>query len=127
MGSARSAEVLISEPAAKRRYRSKQERRQIVEETLEPGASVAVIARQHGVNANQVFHWRKLYREGRLELEPAAAQLVPVRISELVSGEQAPAKFYAGVIVVELGRARIRVEGAVDVDSLRLILERVGG
>jgi transposase len=126
MGSSRSAEVLISEPGGKRRYRSKQERRQIVEETLQPGASVAVIARQHGVNANQVFHWRKLYREGGLEVEPAAAQLVPVRISEVVSGEQAPTKFYAGVIVVELGRARIRVEGAVDVDSLRLILERVG-
>ena len=126
MGSARSAEVLISEPAAKRRYRSKEERRQIVEETLQPGASVAVIARQHGVNANQVFHWRKLYREGRLEVGPAAAQLVPVRISEVVSGGQAPTKFYAGVIVVEIGRTRIRVEGAVDADSLRLILERVG-
>jgi len=125
MGSARSAEVLISQAAAKRRYRSKQERRQIVEETLQPGASVAVIARQHGVNANQVFHWRKLYREGRLELEPAAAQLVPVRISEVMSGEQGPTKFYAGVIVVEIGSARIRVEGAVDADSLRLILERV--
>jgi len=126
MGSARSAEVVIREPAAKRRYRSKQERRQIVEETLQPGASVAVIARQHGVNANQVFHWRKLYREGRLDVAPAASQLVPVRISEVVSGEPAPAKFYAGVIVVELGRARIRIEGAVDVDSLRLILERLG-
>ena len=117
---------MISKPAGKRRYRSKQERRQVVEETLQPGASVAVIARQHGVNANQVFHWRKLYREGRLDVAPAAAQLVPVRISEVVSGEPAPAKFYAGVIVVELGRARIRVEGAVDTDSLRLILERLG-
>ncbi len=126
MGSARSAEVLISEPEVKRRYRSKEERRQIVEETLQPGASVAVIARRHGVNANQVFHWRKLYREGRLGVEPAAAQLLPVRISEVVSGEHAPAKYYAGVIVVEVGRARIRVEGAVDADSLRLILERVG-
>jgi transposase-like protein len=48
---------------------------------------VAVIARQHGVNANQVFHWRKLYREGRLEVEPAAARLVPVRIRDVVSGE----------------------------------------
>lgn len=57
---------------------------------------------------------------------PAAAQLVPVRISEVVSGEQAPTKFYSGVIVVEIGRARIRIEGAVDTDSLRLILERVG-
>jgi len=126
MGSAQSAGVVISKPAGKRRYRSKQERRQVVEETLQPGASVAVIARQHGVNANQVFHWRKLYREGRLDVAPAAAPLVPVRISEVVSSEPAPAKFYAGVIVVELSRARIRVEGAVDTDSLRLILERLG-
>jgi transposase len=126
MGSARSTDVLISEPAAKRRYRSKQERRQIVEETLQPGASVAVIARQHEVNANQVFHWRKLYREGRLDVTPATSQLVPVRIAEVVSGEPAPTKFYAGVIIVELGRARIRIEGSVDADNLRLVLERVG-
>jgi transposase len=96
-----------------------------VEETLQPGASVAVIARGHDVNANQVFYWRKLYREGRLEGEPAAAQLVPVRISEVVSGEQAP-RLYAGSIVVEIGRARIRIEGSVDADNLRLVLERVG-
>jgi transposase len=125
MGSSRSAEVVISEPAAKRLYRSKQERRRIVEETLEPGASVALIARCHGVNANQVFHWRKLYREGRLELEPAAAPLLPVRITEAVSIDKSPAKLYAGSIVVEVGRARIRVEGVVDAESLRVILERV--
>ncbi len=87
---------------------------------------MVVIARQHGVNANQVFRWRKRYREGRLGVEPAAAQLLPVRISEVVSGEQGPTKFYAGVIVVEVGSARIRIEGAVDADSMRLILERVG-
>ncbi len=117
---------MIAESAVKRQYRSKQERRQIVEETLQPGASVAVIARQHAVNANQVFYWRKLYREGRLDAGPATAQLMPVRISEVVSGEPAPTRFYAGVIVVELGRARIRIEGSVDADSLRLILERLG-
>ena len=124
MGAARNAEALIAERGVKRRYRSKQERRKIVEETLQPGASVAVIARQHGVNANQVFHWRKLYREGRLEAESPAAQLV--RVAEVVSGEPACGKLYGGVIVVEVGRARIRVEGTVDADNLRLILERVG-
>jgi transposase len=126
MGTARNAEVLIAEPTGKRRYRSKRERRQIVEETLQPGASVAVIARQHDVNANQVFHWRKLYREGRLDVEPAAAQLLPVRVAEVVSSEPPPAKLYAGVIVVEVGRARIRIEGPVDTENLRVILERVG-
>lgn len=71
--------------------RSKQERRQVVEETLRPGASVAVIARRHGVNANQLFHWRKLYREGRLDVAPPAAELVPVQIAEVMSGEPMPA------------------------------------
>ena len=97
-----------------------------MEETLQPGASVAVIARRHGVNANQVFHWRKLYRQGRLDIAAAAAQLVPVRIAEALSGEHPPAKLHAGLIVVELGRARIRIEGSVDSETLRLILERVG-
>jgi transposase len=125
MGTARSAEILLGGPASKRRYRSKQERRQVVEETLQPGASVAVIARQHGVNANQVFYWRKLYREGRLDVAPRA-QLVPVRITEVVSGEQPPSRLYSGVIVIEVGRARIRIEGSVDAENLRLVLERVG-
>ena len=42
------------------------EKRRIVEQTLEPGASVAKVARAHGVNANQVFHWRRQYRQGPL-------------------------------------------------------------
>lgn len=125
MGTARSAEVWIAEAPAKRRHRSKRERRQIVEETLQPGASVAVIARRHDINANQVFHWRKLYREGRLDVAPEG-QLLPVRVAEVVSSEPPPAKLYSGVIVVEVGRARIRIEGPVDSDNLRLILERVG-
>lgn len=97
-----------------------------MEETLQAGASVAVIARRHGVNANQVFHWRKLYRQGRLDVAPPTAQLVPVRIAEVMSEEQIPAKLHAGVITVEVGRARIRIEGSVDPENLRLVLERVG-
>ena len=126
MGSAQSAEVVVVESAGKRPYRSKAERRQIVEETLQPGASVAVIARRHGVNANQVFHWRKLYREGRLGTASAAEQLLPVRIAEVVSSEQLPAMLCSGVIMVEVGRARIRIEGSVDTENLRLVLDRVG-
>jgi transposase len=126
MGTARNAEVLIAESLSKRRHRSKQERRRVVEETLQPGASVAIIARRHGVNANQVFHWRKLYREGRLDVEPSASHLVPVRVAEVVSGELPPARLHGGVIMVEVGRARIRIEGSVDAENLRLVLERVG-
>ena len=47
-------------------------------------------------------------------------------ITEIVSDDRPPGKLCAGVIVVEVGRARIRVEGSVDAEALRLILERVG-
>ena len=47
--------------------RSAEEKRQIVEETMQPEASVARVARARGVNANQVFHWRRQYRRGLLE------------------------------------------------------------
>src|SRR5580692_11035070 len=102
---------------AKRRHRSKQERRRIAEESLEPGVSVAMVARTHGVNANQVFHWRKLLSEGRLDLKPASStQLMPVRLTEVV-GERNPARACSGAIHVELGRVRVRVEGSADPES----------
>lgn len=72
-------------PESKRRRRSAAERRRVVEETLAPGASVARVARAHGVNANQVFHWRRLYQQGLLggKVQPAA-RLLPVKVSESV-------------------------------------------
>jgi transposase-like protein len=42
------------------------EKRRIAELAMLPGASVAGVARQHGVNANMVHHWRNLYRQSRL-------------------------------------------------------------
>jgi transposase len=79
MRAVRNAEIeVIAVERASRRHRSKQERRQIAEESLQPGASVAVVARGHGVNANQVFQWRKLLREGRLDVAPAPTQLMPM-------------------------------------------------
>ena len=113
-------------PVAKRRFRSKQERRLIVEESLHPGASVAVVARRHGVNANQVFHWRKLLREGRLDVKPATAQLMPVRITEVIEDKSRPIHQQTGVIQIELGRVRVRVEGSVDPATLRAMLEQLG-
>ena len=50
----------------KRRYLALEEKRRIVEETLVEGASVARIALTHGLNANLVFTWRRLYQKGLL-------------------------------------------------------------
>jgi transposase len=49
----------------------------IVEETFVPGASVAIVARRNNVNANQVFGWRKKYRQGRLVDKKAPSQALP--------------------------------------------------
>src|SRR6266436_1308289 len=65
-----------------RRRRSVEEKRRIVEETLEAGASAARVARRHAVNANQVFYWRKKYREGRLS-KGRSSNLLPVAVSEI--------------------------------------------
>src|ERR1039457_2272521 len=58
----------------------------IVEETFVPGASVAAVARRNNANANQVFEWRKLYRQGRL-VDKKAARGTPghdlIRIGEV--------------------------------------------
>ena len=116
--------VAVERPT--RRHRSKQERRQIVGESLQPGASVAVVARRHGVNANQVFHWRKLLREGRLDVKPTTAQLMPVRITEVIEDKSRPIPQQTGVIQIELGRVRVRVEGSVDPATLRAMLEQLG-
>src|SRR5438477_12399047 len=68
--------------AAQRQRRSIAEKRSIVEETLAEGASVARIARAHGINANQVFGWRRLYLAGRLGGVSRAIKLLPVHVSE---------------------------------------------
>src|ERR1700752_3172074 len=71
--------------AGPRQRRSIAEKRRIVEETLMAGASVARVARRHGVNANQVFGWRRLYLAGRLGEPKPGIKLLPVRVSESTS------------------------------------------
>jgi transposase len=115
-----------AESIPKRRFRSKQERRRIAEESLVPGASVAVVARRHGVNANQVFLWRRFLREGGLEAQSTSAQLLPVRIAEVPQEANGFVRSYPGTIHIERGGVRVRLEGSVDPGSLRLILEHLG-
>ncbi len=49
----------------KRRRRTTQEKIAIVQQSFEPGMTVSLVARQHGVAASQLFLWRKQYQEYR--------------------------------------------------------------
>jgi hypothetical protein len=85
-----------------RRSWSAEEKRQIVDEAMVPGASVAEIARRHGVNANLVFTWCKAARSApsvsTAELTASATRLV---------GDASPAatEVCAFVSVGVIGRA----------------------
>jgi transposase len=65
-----------------RRFRSVSEKREIVDLTLEPGASVALVARAHGLNANQVFKWRRAFeRDELVDSTAACTALLPVTLA----------------------------------------------
>lgn len=118
------------EPARKtRQRRSVQEKRQIVEATLVPGASIARVARAYEVNANQLFHWRKLYKQGLLEaLGTTAPRLLPVHIADLLPQSSLAASActasmaFPTIRVDVAGKVRLSIEGC-DPRSLRTVLE----
>jgi transposase len=110
----------------RRRFRTVEEKRRIVEEALAPGASVARVARAHGVNANQLFAWRRLYLQG--QLEPANREtpgLLAVRVTrgarETSRRRNAPA--VCGTIQIELPKGTVRIVGIADQTSLHTVLE----
>jgi transposase len=120
-----------------RHYRTTEEKRRIVEAALASGQSVAIMARQCGVNANQLFHWRKLYQAGLLGTASCAAakselQLLPVAVSDEPVNESAVEPSGSGQLMgtinIELpGRALVSVEGQVDPNIVRAVLESLRG
>ncbi|MGH9472157.1 MAG: IS66-like element accessory protein TnpA [Terriglobales bacterium] len=110
---------------AKRVRRSVAEKRRIVEATLVRGVSVARVAREHGVNANQVFYWRHQYRQGRLGAAPEAGALIAVREPrEPRESERRQAAPHSGI---QLELRRGRVESGADAGLLRIVLEHLVG
>lgn len=127
--------------SGRRRYWTAEEKRRIVELTMSSSQSVASLARQHGVNANQVFYWRKLYHAGQLGGERAVASpslcLLPVSV-----GNEEPAEAEASdterdthesaepplTMNIEFpGGALVSLAGAVDAEIVRAVLESLRG
>ena len=114
----------------KRRHWSEVLKRRMVAETLEPGASVSIVARRHDVNANQLFKWR---REMTSEQLPAAGEnvaMLPVEIAQPVelaperAGEPRSRLRRSGVIEITFGSgARVCLRGEVSPETLRQVIE----
>lgn len=103
------------------------EKRRIAQETFLPGASVAKIAQSYALNANQLFLWRRLYREGRLG-NAAANRLLPVAIADermggAVKVVEADSRSPLGTIEIKLAKGSFCLTGRVDLMVLRTALE----
>ena len=112
----------------KRIYRSAEEKRRIVELALVPGASIARVARENGVNANQVFQWRYEHRKGTgWAAKQPRVKLLPVTVTaeprSVAAPEVAPTVTPSGSIHIELpGRALVSVESGTDPELVRAVL-----
>jgi len=123
---------IITGPERRRRW-SEEEKLQLVEEACRPGHSVSQVARQRGINASQLFAWRRqalaqgLVTDNRSEPSAAAPALTfaPVKVAEEsatadASEEVRPArrrKVPRGSTTIEIelrSGDRVRVEGSAD-------------
>lgn len=100
----------------KRRSYSKAFKRRVVAETLEPGASVAAVARRHDLNANMVFMWRRDPRFGPGRDAPVFLP-VEVKPAEAVVVSERAEACGAGQIGIALASGhRLTLSGAIDID-----------
>jgi transposase len=67
---------ILSGPERRRRWTAA-EKVAIVNETYEPGVTVSLVARRHGIAPNQLFHWRKLAAQGALTAAGRGEEVVP--------------------------------------------------
>ena len=117
----------------RRRYRSEEEKRRIVAESLERGASVSVVARRHDVNTNLLFTWRRRYGTGGKDGEGSTVFVPAVISKDAVPQAPAPTRSVARPMV---GRMEIELPGGYrlvagrDVDTavlgrvIRVLLDR---
>ena len=130
---------------------TKAHKRRIVEESYAPGASVSVVARRNDVNANQVFTWRKLYAEGKLDVPaevlegfvpvgvigkdgafvgaPAAIAppVEPSAISGLPSSVSSPLGTTASITLSLRDGVQVRMEGEIGLAALQCVLRTALG
>jgi transposase len=129
----------VTKPKDTRRRHTDAFKHALVERSLVPGASVAAIAQDAGINANLLFNWRRLHLQAAASAtaeEPRGPVLLPVTVVEPVSSAPptpaapppAPAaRIPAGSIEINIRGAVVRVRGTVDEASLRTVLRALAG
>ena len=98
-------------------------KRRMVAETLEPGASVSIVARRHDVNTNQLFKWRRELLPKTVPTVVEGGTMVPVEIVAEPPRHRRRAD-RKGIIEIEFGSgARVSLRGEVVPAVLRQVIE----
>jgi len=120
--------VLPEEPAVRKRPRRPNFPREfkvaLVEKALVPGANVAQLAREHGINDNLLFNWRSLYKRGLLCPRPEAPLLLPVTLTEavMVTEPPPPPSAESTCCELELPSGTLRIRGPMTPELLRMLI-----
>jgi transposase len=118
--------AVVRVPRRRREHRA-EFKQELVARSLQPGVSVAAIAMEHGINANLLFGWRRRHLDAQAGSASQAAVLLPVSIEAPVRAVPLDApglapRTVAGSIEIDIGNARVRLRGAIDEASLRIVL-----
>lgn len=97
----------------------------LAKEACEPGVSVSKLARQHGINANMLFKWRRDLREGVFAASGSqSAYLLPVLVQRASAHSASPSITPStGYIEIVIADAVVRVSAGTDAALLQLVLQ----
>lgn len=105
----------------------------MVEQALQPGVSIAKLAREHGINDNLLFNWRRLYLQGKFGVQPKIpaiekAELLAVTLTTEPSPLNSPSSVTEPLTCdIEFTGARLRLSGAVTPALLRTLIQELKG
>ena len=107
-----------------RRFRSLEEKQRIIAEAMAPAASVAAVARKHGVNANLVFAWMRLQEQGMLAARTrrSGPKLLAVSVSPEPSATPVRSVTNEHLEIVLPDGTRVRAFGEVPGEQLERVL-----
>lgn len=116
--------------SGRRRHHDRAFKAKLVQQCLEPGASVSAIALEHGINANMLFTWRRAWLRESAAASRSATEttLLPVRlepqqpVAAIVNTPKPAVPTGYGLIELEIAGAKLRLRGNVQEDSLRAVL-----
>lgn len=115
-----------------RRHYAASFKRELVERSLQPGASVSRIALDSGINANVLFKWRREHLRAAAGVQRESAEQAVLLPVKLATATVAPttqeattprSPMPAGVIEIDIGAARVRLRGSVDEANVRCVLQ----